>query len=342
MIMESISSTKNWFEIWFDAFGNNQGGIWHPDNIKPNPGIPYQRVEQIVGKITISTATGAVNSHTPRYDIMGTLREPCSVLRQMMRDLDVSMLTFPYISLRSNLGEALDGLKKKPLYHLDFCESSPHVKCTGSWDDYWARRGKKSRQECMRNERRLKEKDMKFICLTSKVQAEEVLDEVLEVEASGWKGKDRTAIRYDPEALRFYKLLVSAWADHGLLRLFLIRNKVDGIIAFQLCGLYKGVLSSLKIGYQQKFSKLSPGQVLQMQTVRWAFEQPDVEIFDMLGPATQSKLKWSSDEEYLYTLRVFRPNIPGLIAWMRFCCGPAIKKKLSLIKTDFTGSQNPV
>lgn len=328
MNMESISTTQSWFDIWLDAFGSDNVGIWRPDGAKNDIGIPYKRTEQRIGRIVISAATGAVNSHTPRYDILGELNGPNQVMRKMMRDLDVAMLTFPLLSRQSKLLQMHKGFWKRPFYHLDFCESSPYVSCIGNWDDYWGSRGKKTRQEYSRNERRLMEKNSKFLCITSKPDAESLLEEVLAVEASGWKGKEKTAILCDQKVLIFYRHLVSQWAQAGLLRLFLLQNYNEEIIAFQLCGLYKGVLTSLKIGYRQDYYKLSPGQVLQLQILRWAFAQSDVDIFDMLGPATPNKLIWSTDQEDLYTLQVFRPNAPGLTAWLRFVIAPAVKSKI--------------
>ena len=72
--------------------------------------------------------------------------------------------------------------------------------------------------------------------------------------------------------------------------------------------------------------------MLQLQLLRWAFSNPDVHVYDMLGgggKAEQNKRKWATEMEPLYTLRVFRRDIPGMVAWLRYVVGPWVKHRLT-------------
>lgn len=123
-------------------------------------------------------------------------------------------------------------------------------------------------------------------------------------------------------------MLVRHWAEQGWLRLFLMRGPGGEIIAFQLCARYRGVVISLKIGQLAAYDRYSPGQVLQLQILRRLFEDPDVGIFDLLGPATAHKLRWATGREELLTLRVFRRSPRGELARVRFVVAPRWKARL--------------
>lgn len=122
-------------------------------------------------------------------------------------------------------------------------------------------------------------------------------------------------------------MIARQWANDGALRLFIL--SIDKrIIAFQLNAQYGGVLYHVKVGFLEDYATLSPGQALQLQILRWAFGNPDVSAFDLLGGggrAAENKLKWATDAETLYTLYVFRKNVSGLTAWMRLVVAPALK-----------------
>lgn len=78
-------------------------------------------------------------------------------------------------------------------------------------------------------------------------------------------------------------------------------------------------------GYLESAAKLSLGQVLRIQVLRWAFAQ----LFDMINPATEFKLKGATGVEDIYSLRIFRRSPGGLLAWSRYVAAPGLKAKMS-------------
>ena len=86
-----------------------------------------------------------------------------------------------------------------------------------------------------------------------------------------------------------------------------------------------------------EYSKLSPGQALQTRILRWAFAQPEVRVFDLLGgggEAYQTKMRWATGKKELFTLQVFRKDLPGLWAWGRYVVAPKIKNTLRPPRKD--------
>lgn len=328
-LQPGLSTTAGWFRLWLEAFGDGRAGIWR-DRSPGHPGIPYQRTNQRVGPFYLAAASGAANAHTPRYDILGELDDPAPVLTRMMAELDVSFLSFPYLSAGSKLLRAVRENPGGLLYHLDACESSPYVDCTGGWDEYWASRGT-SRATWGRRERRLMgDQGARLACLTEWDEVAPVFDAVLAIEASGWKGQLGSAIVQSPQTLAFYSRAAQAWAGEGRLRLFVLYLH-DRPVAFELNALSGGVLNGVKHGYLESCAKLAPGQVLRIQVLRWAFARPEIGLFDMLGPATEFKLNWATGVEDLYTLRIFRRSPGGMSAWSRFVAAPRLKAKLAAL-----------
>lgn len=327
---ETVSTTTGWFDAWLAAFGAEGDGIWTPPDKHTDLAIPYVKGQQAVGAIQIPMAAGATNDHTPRYDILGELSQPAPTLHAMMREFGVSLLSFSYLSENSRLLRAIRNNDSGLLYYVDFCEISPYVDCTVSWEKYWQSRGKTKATWKRRERKLLNDQHAEFECVTEWNRAESILPEVFAIEASGWKGQAGSAIQQDRSTLAFYTTVARQWANDGALRLFILSIDKQ-IVAFQLNALYGGVLYHIKVGYLEEYASLSPGQALQMQILRWAFDNPDVCAFDMLGGggrAAGNKFKWATNAETLHTLYVFRKDVRGLIAWARLVMAPALKARV--------------
>lgn len=84
-------------------------------------------------------------------------------------------------------------------------------------------------------------------------------------------------------------------------------------------------MSGLKASYLNEFAKESPGQVLQYWITHWAFAEEGVHMYDLLGPSSEYKLRFSTGVEKLETLYIFAPNTGGFVAWLRWSVVPRMK-----------------
>ncbi len=319
-------STIEYFDAWLDAFGGARGDIWRSQDGGP-VAIAFVRRDLRLGPLRIAAACGASNDHTARYDIVGELKEPAGQLGTMLEALGVSLISFDYLARDSRLLSAVRANDHGLWHHVDYCEDSPCVDCQQPWEQYWISRGT-TRQLWARRERKLMERmGAVFHCLDRWEEIEPLLPAVYEVEASGWKGTQGSAIKQNPMTLGFYNRCLRHWAERGWLRLFLLELK-GSIIAFQIAALDSGVIYQIKVGYDECHAALSPGQVLQLQLLRWAFANERILAYDMLGgggKAAANKRKWATDATPLYTLRVFRRSLGGGVAWLRFVVAPQLK-----------------
>jgi CelD/BcsL family acetyltransferase involved in cellulose biosynthesis len=117
------------------------------------------------------------------------------------------------------------------------------------------------------------------------------LAEIFRIEAAGWKGRSGTAVGCDERLKRFFTEYAGAAAELGMLRLNLLR--IGGrSAAFQLAIEHARRWWLLKIGYDEAWSRCSPGILLTHRSIRAAYER-GLEAYEFLG----------SDEAWVHTWR---------------------------------------
>ena len=312
-----------WFSAWAEAFG--------PGLLAPNAGqaLPLVWRSCGAGGVPIRCLRGPANEHTPWLQLPdGLERALPSWPQELLRAYDADMLLLPLLRRDS---QNLSVLPPGPLTRWQPGGRAPFVDCSGSWEQYWSGRGRKTRSEWARAERRLQEQGYRLGCHRGEEGLEEVLGEAFAIEADSWKGDEGSAILQDPDLERFYRRVARDWAARSLLRLYFLEGP-EGRVAFQLCARDSDRLASLKIGFRRDLARWGPGQALQLMILRELFADPDVSRFDLLGPATRHKLKWGTGMDQLWTVRCYRPGLRGGVAAMRWSVLPAVRSWASRVR----------
>lgn len=308
--------SPEWFSAWVEAFGDDPSAIRWAD------GLPLLKAKAAVGLMTVDRLRAPANEHTPWLELpSGT---GADAVRQWCRDHGADTVVLPLLRREP---AALRQAPPSLLVRWQQAERAPFVDCAGSWEAYWQSRSSKSRSDWGRAERRLCEQGGVLACHSSEEGLDAALDVAFEIEADGWKGEQGSAIRQDPKLERFYRRAARDWARRGLLRLYFLEEG-ERRIAFQLCALDGRQLVSLKIGFRRAFARQGPGQALQLMILRELFADPEVDRFDMLGPATEHKMKWATGVEPLWTVRCYRPSLRGGVAALRWSVLPALRGRL--------------
>lgn len=140
------------------------------------------------------------------------------------------------------------------------------------------------------------------------------LEAFFRVEASGWKQLSRTAILADPPAEALYRGFVEAAARDGWLRLYLL--ELDGeVIAADLGCAIAGHGYLIKTGFDERYSRLSPGLVLRAEALRASIDE-GLSVYDFLGGPDPYKLRWANGSRPHVTIRAFRgPRGAAPYAW---------------------------
>lgn len=188
-------------------------------------------------------------------------------------------------------------------------EVQPQIELNRGWDEYWASRPSKLRGDVARRRRRLEELGEVRLTPYEPDGLDAALDDALRIEASGWKGREGTAILDRPDEERFQRLL-ARWADsRGWFRLWFLRLD-DRPIAFRLGVEARGVFTSLKIGYLEEYAAQSPGKVLEAAVIQ-SLHGGDCRRFDYAGGTTAHKDRFATGSRALLELSSFPASLRG-------------------------------
>jgi hypothetical protein len=144
----------------------------------------------------------------------------------------------------------------------------------------------------------------------AEAEAPAVLEEFFEVEAAGWKGHKGTALAGDPDRRRFFDEYARAAAADGSLRVPVLRIG-DETAAMQLAVEQGRRLWLLKIGYDERFARCSPGSLLLLETLRWA-SGAGLEAVELLGRQEPWTGQWTDEARDCVALHAYPATLGGL------------------------------
>ncbi len=99
-----------------------------------------------------------------------------------------------------------------------------------------------------------------------------LLDEAFEVEAAGWKGAHGTALATDPVRGAFFRRYTEQACAKGILRMCMLR--IGGKPAAAQIAIESGSrFDLLRAGYDEQFSRCSPGMLLTVESIRYAAQR---------------------------------------------------------------------
>jgi CelD/BcsL family acetyltransferase involved in cellulose biosynthesis len=166
----------------------------------------------------------------------------------------------------------------------------------------------KFRSHLRRARRQLEEQGM-LACKHFGVADPDALKKFYDLEASGWKGAEGTAIQCDPRTRQFYDLVAQAAARDGYLSLDFLELNGKAIAAhfgFNLRGRY----FLAKAGYDEAYRRQGPGQLLVNEILNET-PQRGLREFDFVGPATWDESRWASQRRTNYRIFIFRNSWYG-------------------------------
>jgi CelD/BcsL family acetyltransferase involved in cellulose biosynthesis len=202
----------------------------------------------------------------------------------------------------------------------------PFITLDPGWADPESKFGSK-RRAYLRRARRLAEESgaVSYEALTPTPENFDALyEQALAVEAAGWKGDAGTSLRQDPLRGEFYRRYAQAACRKGVLRLCFLR--VGGeTAAMQLAVEDRDRFWLLKIGYREKFSHCSPGNLLIRESVAYA-AQKGLKTIAFLGLMEPWKKQWTEEESPCVILRGYPWGIRAAARLARDVAGYAWQK----------------
>ncbi len=203
--------------------------------------------------------------------------------------LDEVTLNAPgFMALRRAVGRAGMAAEGHRRFQVGRIEIGHH------WQVYKQRWSRKHRQQMSRHLRRLQRKggaSFKMYRQLAPQQVEAWMRRGFEVEDRSWKGRAGTSVLRWPGMFDFFVRQAEQLAEWGQLTLSFLEADGRGIaFGYGICA--KGVYHSCKGGYDPRYARYSPGQLLRCQMLEALHAEPDCGAIDFLGEMTDAHQKW--------------------------------------------------
>lgn len=194
----------------------------------------------------------------------------------------------------------------KYLRTLDYIQTG-RITVSGSFDDYWAARGKNLRHNLKRQSNRMVTDGVsgQLEILTGARDMATALAEYGRMETAGWKAVGGTAIAADNAQGRFYRDMLERFAARGAARVYAYRL-AGKIAAVDLCILQGGTLIILKTTYDETMSGYSPAMLMRQAAFKDMFADGRVKHIEFYGKVMDWHTKWTREIRTLYHLNYYR------------------------------------
>jgi hypothetical protein len=189
---------------------------------------------------------------------------------------------------------------------LDYIETATlHIE--GSFDDYWAARGKNLRQNLKKQRNRLEKAGVRseLRVHTKPAAVAAAVDEYGLLESRGWKAAEGTAVHPDNAQGRFYRDLLKDLAAVG--EAFVYQYLYDGqVVASDLCVARDGVLIILKTTYDEAHNASSPAMLMHYEALQPIFDERRFQRIEFYGRVMEWHGRLTETKRALYHLNCFR------------------------------------
>lgn len=294
--------SPEWFASWDAAYLRDDQ---RPLDIA---GIALLDETARVGPLRYRRRRARTNLQTAAFDVAPGTTPDADLPRALLGNgVDVAMLD--YVPSGSAL---LAAARTWPgSVHVAPHARAPAADCRDGYEAWLARRSKRVRHRWPRLEAHVVDTlGMTYHCLETFDDLPALLLRLFAVEASGWKGRDGTAIVCNPADRQFYTTLAHRAAAAGVLRIAMLRQG-ERIAAFEYSIFGGERLYVLKVGYDEAFEDASIGHVLAAIHIRDCCADPRIAWYDKLGngmtPAPY-KLRFADEIETLHRITLYAPG----------------------------------
>ena len=247
------------------------------------------------------------------------LMDPGIALEPLLKEL---LRAVPSVGLLVGLTQQDPALAPRPdssryLRTLDYIQTA-RIPVHGSFESYWAARGKNLRSNLKKQRSRLiKEAVQAHLEILDSAEAvAAAIDDYGRLESSGWKSQAGTAVSSANSQGRFYGEALRRFAQHK--RAIIFRYWLNGrVAAMDLCILHHGVLIILKTAYDESHAPYSPASLMREDAFRWIFARGDVRMIEFYGRLMEWHRKWADEIRTMYHVNYYRWQfLPALLQFM--------------------------
>jgi CelD/BcsL family acetyltransferase involved in cellulose biosynthesis len=137
-------------------------------------------------------------------------------------------------------------------------------------------------------------------------------ERVLKVESAGWKGRAGCALSSDTLHAQFFRRYGIRAAEKGILRLAFMHID-SAVVAIQFAVQTGSRFWVLKIGYDEQYAACSPGNLLMLETLRYAWRQ-ELMSYEFMGRSEPWTRRWTTLERPTVRIDACPYNTKGIFA----------------------------
>lgn len=183
--------------------------------------------------------------------------------------------------------------------------------------DYFAGLSRKHRQTLRRRRRRLDEHGhVSFHTVDKSPLLETAFDEFLDVEGSGWKHQrgGKRAVQLNPTRKAFFTRVMQHFGASENCHIHLLRLGGKSIAAsFNI--IVDDTCYGLKIGYDESYAKMSPGNLLAEYIINFYSGDPRVKFINLISGSPWLR-DWRPSKLVVYDFYVFNHSGVGILAYL--------------------------
>lgn len=259
-------------------------------------------------------------------ELMGTsfLHEPCGVLydshdslMEILREL-IKLRRPVYLNRVPANTSTAEILRRQIKYRGIVIERNSsgtvRVPITSSWDEFYRTISSRRRYDIRLARRRAEEGgkvSFKIFC-PSPDELDSYLKIAFEVEAAGWKGREGSALLFNHKIQKFFWGYAATACRDNILRLCFMKINNE-VAAMQIAVEYARRFWVLKIGYDERWARCSPGIQLTNEAIRYSYDQ-GLKSYEFLGSDEPWLHIWSNETDYYKSIGVYPAALSGLVS----------------------------
>jgi CelD/BcsL family acetyltransferase involved in cellulose biosynthesis len=189
---------------------------------------------------------------------------------------------------------------------LDYVDTAC-VRISGTFDEYWALRGKNLRQNVKKQVAKLIQDGVvsKLELVEEPAEVAEAIVQYGALESAGWKAGYGTAISPENAQGRFYRSVFERLCGAGSGRIY--RFSLDGrIVAMDLCLVGGGALVILKTTYDEAMKSISPAFLMRHSYLPAVFADKRFNRIEFYGKVMEWHLRWTDEVRTLFHVNRYR------------------------------------
>ena len=317
-VSNSIFLSHEWFKCWWEAYGGeselfilvckDEGRLigisplmmskdrlrgfpvkkisFIENNESPHCGILIDRKTDFSG--TLYNLFNYLTSYNNSWDIL--------LLRRIPEDFNIVKYVGNFFKSR--------GFK----FIIIPSQKSPILKIRSDWNTFYSEKHQRFKKKIRHDRNNLKKQgDFEIQTLDCPEKIEPHLEDIFNVGFQSWKGKIGKSIGGTAERRHFFSKLPKNLTNNrnGILIWALCLN--SKMIAFEYHVKEGSAVYALRGEFDDAYSHLSPGSVLDFEIVRSLFEN-NYSIYNMGGGSDKYKLRWTSKTKTYFDIIVFNRN----------------------------------